>query len=178
MIVNLLRNALKFSVGGTVRLIVAYDADQERIRAHVQDDGLGICEADLNKIFELDVRARSGTSLNKDGLGMGLAICRGIVLRLGGSIRVCSEGLRKGSTFTFSVEMKQPPVSALEVSFNDDDSGLEASERRSADPDLATFGQPSKMIDGSSSHTRKDPTELEREVLQAIADDDSSDNAI
>ena len=123
-----MRNALKFSVGGMVRLIVAYDEDLERLRVHVQDNGLGISPEDQGKIFELDMKAHSGDQLNRDGLGMGLAICKGIVTRLGGSIEVFSEGLRRGSTFTFCVEMKQPPVSAIDVSLDQIEAELDQEE--------------------------------------------------
>ena len=64
------------------------------------------------------MKAHTGEQLNKGGLGMGLAICKSIVTCLGGSIEVSSEGLLKGSTFTFCVEMKQPPVSAIDVSLD------------------------------------------------------------
>jgi signal transduction histidine kinase len=39
-------------------------------------------------------------------MGMGLAICRNIIIKSGGSISVFSEGQNKGSTFVFSMEMK------------------------------------------------------------------------
>lgn len=106
VLVNLVRNALKFTRGGEVRVLMAFDAETASMWVHVQDDGLGISAEDQERIFALDTRVEENTELNKDGLGMGLAICRSIVNVYNGSIKVMSDGLGKGSCFTFSMEME------------------------------------------------------------------------
>lgn len=105
VIVNLVRNAFKFTVGGKVRILAAYDGDAEQLRVHVQDNGTGIDPADHAKIFEMDSTVAGTLSLNREGLGMGLHICKTIVTRFDGDITVTSEGRGKGSTFTFSMKM-------------------------------------------------------------------------
>lgn len=107
VVVNLVRNAIKFAVGGHVRILAAYDEEAEQMRVHVQDNGAGIDPADHEKIFESDSTVEGTRSLNREGLGMGLHICRTIVSRFGGQITVESEGVGKGSTFTFGMKMSK-----------------------------------------------------------------------
>ena len=115
MVVNLVRNAFKFTVGGKVRVLAAYDGDAQQLRVHVQDNGTGIDPADHAKIFEMDSTVAGTLSLNREGLGMGLHICRTIVNRFDGDITVTSEGRGKGSTFTFSMRMDREQERALGV---------------------------------------------------------------
>lgn len=79
MLVNLIRNAVKFTVGGMIRILVAYDRAESLIRVHVQDNGLGISKEDQVKIFAMDTTVESSRGVNRDGLGMGLFICQKIV---------------------------------------------------------------------------------------------------
>jgi signal transduction histidine kinase len=97
---NLLANAVKYGQGRPV--VVRAGADHERSIAWlaVTDQGMGI-EPDLHDgIFEPFKRA---TSIgNREGLGLGLFIVRGIVQQMGGAVRVDS---RPGSGATFLVEL-------------------------------------------------------------------------
>ena len=53
ILINLTKNALKFSIGRRVRIIMAYDADQQMLRVHVHDNGKGIVEEDKSKLFKM-----------------------------------------------------------------------------------------------------------------------------
>ncbi|HTY03259.1 MAG TPA: sensor histidine kinase N-terminal domain-containing protein [Rhodocyclaceae bacterium] len=92
MINNLLDNAIKFtSEGGriTVRLVAGENAMLE-----VEDNGIGVVEADRERVFERFYRVL-GTDV--EGSGLGLAICREIAEQHGGSIRLLAGSGGQGS---------------------------------------------------------------------------------
>jgi signal transduction histidine kinase/heme-degrading monooxygenase HmoA len=92
---NLVSNAFKDTVpGGSVSLAMTRDGDTAVVT--VTDDGEGIPPDRLATVFELFKRATSTAS----GLGVGLAVVRGLVEAHDGSVTVASEGIGKGATFT------------------------------------------------------------------------------
>jgi two-component system phosphate regulon sensor histidine kinase PhoR len=106
---NLLHNAIKFTdAGGTVR-IAAY-AEGERpadVTILVHDNGIGIADDDIGRIFERFYKSDRARTRGVGGTGLGLAIARHLVEAHGGRIWVNSkEG--KGTTFYFTI----PTVSA------------------------------------------------------------------
>ncbi|SIS08503.1 sensor histidine kinase [Natronorubrum thiooxidans] len=85
---NLIGNALKYSSDGPPTIHVAATRADDGWRVTVEDDGVGIEPDDLEYVFELFTRAdRAGTA---SGSGMGLAICKKIVDRHGGTIEIDS----------------------------------------------------------------------------------------
>ncbi len=95
---NLIGNAIKFTPrGGEIR--VAARADDERVEFSVSDTGPGVPAEQLASIFEYYTQ---GPRHARDGLGLGLAISRGIVEAHGGAIQVQSQ-VGRGSTFSFSL---------------------------------------------------------------------------
>ena len=100
---NLLNNAIKHTRKG--HILFGYTKEENRIRFYVEDTGEGIPEDQLNTIF---VRFTQLNDPNKSvsGVGLGLAICKGILKQMGGSITVKSE-ISKGSTFSFTLPLVQ-----------------------------------------------------------------------
>jgi signal transduction histidine kinase len=98
---NLLSNAVKFSppVG---MIYLSCTADENAVHVSVRDQGPGIPEGELEKIFEKFVQS-SATTTGAGGTGLGLAICRQIVKDHGGRIwaRNAPEG---GALFQFWIQ--------------------------------------------------------------------------
>ena len=102
---NLIGNALKFHSGETPRIRVYGKLDRKKIcEIFVQDNGIGFDPQFAERIFKPFQRLHPRNEY--DGTGMGLAICRKIVERHGGSIRAESEP-GKGSTFIIRLPVKQ-----------------------------------------------------------------------
>jgi two-component system phosphate regulon sensor histidine kinase PhoR len=98
VIYNLLDNAVKYSQpGGVVSLRAEIEAD--RVRISVSDQGVGIREADLPRIFERFYRAEKGRSRELGGTGLGLSIVKHIVQLHGGAVEARSEP-GKGTTIS------------------------------------------------------------------------------
>jgi signal transduction histidine kinase len=102
---NLINNAFQAVFDGGHIAIRARQVQNRQIAVAVSDDGCGISEENLQKIFD----PFFSTKKNSGGSGLGLSITYGLVQRLGGQIAVESE-LGKGTTFTVTL-----PVETKEV---------------------------------------------------------------
>lgn len=103
LVQNLLANAIRFRQPGvplTVDVGAEWDGERRRWTFHVRDNGIGIADDQLERIFlpfkQLDHERRAS------GTGIGLSIAKRVVERLGGSIRVES-GVGRGSCFYFTL---------------------------------------------------------------------------
>ena len=103
---NLLRNAVKFSVPGGRIDVRSRDASsssgRREVEVHVSDNGVGFEPRDAEIIFEPFQQATSGEH-RFGGLGLGLAIARGIVELHGGRIHATSAGPGRGASFTVAL---------------------------------------------------------------------------
>jgi diguanylate cyclase len=105
---NLLENASKYTpAGGEIQLRVVRHA--QAIDVHVADNGIGMSAAALPRVFELFVQASARP--DQRGLGIGLAVVRGLVNALGGSIIATSAGLGCGSEFIVTLPLSDPSTS-------------------------------------------------------------------
>lgn len=97
---NLVDNALRYTpAGGTIRLSAEAG---ERVSLLVQDSGEGIDPQDLPYVFDRFYRADKNRSGVGGKMGLGLAICKALVIAQGGSISVASAGKGQGTKFTLS----------------------------------------------------------------------------
>jgi PAS domain S-box-containing protein len=95
---NLLQNAAKFArPGGRSRISVSGEAGQAAIR--VVDDGVGMSAETIGRLFQPFMQAEQTLDRSKGGLGLGLALVKGLVELHGGAISARSEGLGKGAEF-------------------------------------------------------------------------------
>ena len=115
---NLIKNAVKFTPGGgrisiRSRNVVEGVDGPGPIVIEIQDSGIGIDPEILPKVFDPFQQGETTITRKFGGLGLGLAICRGIVEAHGGSIAATSEGKDLGTTFT--VTLKALPNTAIEA---------------------------------------------------------------
>jgi signal transduction histidine kinase/CheY-like chemotaxis protein len=107
--INLLSNAIKFTETGSV--IFQAQRTPDEVVFSVTDSGVGIAKDDLNKVFEKFRQVGDVLTGKANGTGLGLPICKEIVLHHGGRIWVESKPGR-GSTFFFSIPTDVQPVPA------------------------------------------------------------------
>jgi len=102
---NLIDNAINYSKGSNITF--GFDkVTSSQIRFFVMDDGQGIDKEFTKKIFEFFERGKLEKITNKDGKGLGLAICKNLVNKLGGEIRVKTY-TGKGTVFYFTLPIKE-----------------------------------------------------------------------
>jgi two-component system sensor histidine kinase SenX3 len=100
---NLLDNAVKYSPDG-VHISVELDApDEKRVVLRVRDQGVGIPEQDLKRIFKRFYRVTHRSLSQVKGTGLGLFIVRSIARKHGGRVFAQSEGAGKGTTVTLEL---------------------------------------------------------------------------
>ena len=110
VLVNLLTNACKYTPnGGLIALTLRLDGEQALVI--VRDNGIGIPEHALGTIFGMFSQLEPALRRSKGGLGIGLALVRGIVALHGGSVEAYSPGEGLGSTFT--VRLPLAPVQGM-----------------------------------------------------------------
>lgn len=136
---NMLHNARKFTdPGGQVHVSVEVKAGAAAVS--VQDTGIGMDAEIMRHIFEPFSQADRTLDRSRGGLGLGLALVKGLVELHGGEVRVASDGLGKGTSFTVRLPLdtattaggpKEPapalPATACRVLVIEDNSDAAAS---------------------------------------------------
>jgi signal transduction histidine kinase len=105
IILNLLSNALKFTHHGGVTIAARRNKRERTLALSVTDTGIGIANADQERIFEDFRQLDNSPTRAYGGTGLGLSICRRLAQMLGGRISVQSQP-GKGSTFTLTLPTK------------------------------------------------------------------------
>jgi signal transduction histidine kinase len=125
VLMNIISNAIKFSANGSAIHIRTKRKDEDMV-FEIQDFGRGIPKDKQEKIFNIFYQVDSGEDRKYGGVGLGLAISRGIVRAHGGKIWVKSK-MNEGTTFSFTLPIKS--VQDVETRFKELDMfGLEKME--------------------------------------------------
>ena len=110
LVANLLSNAVKYTrTGGRVTLTLAPEESEGRpgVRLTCADDGIGISDADLDRVFTPFFRSGNPEARERPGTGLGLSIVERVVTWHGGTIAVTSE-LGVGTTFVVWLPARCP----------------------------------------------------------------------
>ncbi|TMG82369.1 MAG: GAF domain-containing protein, partial [Betaproteobacteria bacterium] len=113
IILNLLSNAVKFTERGEVVLTVTAKpvvGGRVELTFAVRDTGIGLSAEGMSRLFQSFTQADSSTTRKYGGTGLGLAISKRLSELMGGRMWAESEGVGKGSTFLFSINV---PVAQL-----------------------------------------------------------------
>lgn len=116
---NLLTNSAKYTErGGRIRLTATREGDE--VLVAVLDTGIGIPAFALPNVFDMFSQVDRSTERSTGGLGIGLALVKGLVEMHGGAVEAASPGEGKGSTFTVRLpvlkDRAEPPSEAPEES--------------------------------------------------------------
>src|SRR5262245_23846048 len=122
MIGNVLSNAIKFTPRGG-RIEITTERTEQQVTIKVADTGEGIAAEFLPYVFDRFRQADNSTTRRHGGLGLGLAIARHLVERLGGTIEAGSAGSTQGATFVISLPREESGT-------------VDAPKRLAAAPDL------------------------------------------
>ena len=106
VLVNLLDNAAKYAPEGST-VTVRGSVERGQVRLTVLDEGDGLPEADVERVFDKFYRVRKGDSV-RAGTGLGLAIARGFVEAMGGTLTAGNRRDRLGAVFTILLPV--PPA--------------------------------------------------------------------
>ena len=105
---NLVDNAVKYS-GPQVQIAVELEQPGDtQATLRVRDQGVGISEGELKRIFKRFYRIPGAVASRVKGTGLGLFIVRSVVARHGGKVFAESEGPGRGSTFTVQLPLMPP----------------------------------------------------------------------
>lgn len=111
---NLLTNSAKFTRAGG-RTVLAIEASATHAILRVRDDGVGISRATLEHVFEPFVQAAQSIARTAGGLGLGLALVKGLVELHGGTVTARSEGEDRGAEFVVCLPLETGLVRTSEV---------------------------------------------------------------
>lgn len=102
VIINLVDNAIRYADAGSI-IDISVKKEGDMVVVEVADDGGGIAESDKEKIFEPFYTAKNNRGDHGRSMGLGLALCRSIVLAHGGAIYVQNH-LPHGAVFGFTLK--------------------------------------------------------------------------
>jgi two-component system phosphate regulon sensor histidine kinase PhoR len=105
VLLNLVENAIKYGkTNGTVTASM-YRTDGQHVLVEITDDGMGIAEKEVGRVFERFYRTEEGRARDGKGSGLGLAICKHIIEAHGETIHVRSTE-QVGTTIGFTLSTK------------------------------------------------------------------------
>ncbi len=140
--VNLLTNAVKYTMQGSVELFVEKTGESEDtidLRIRVKDTGIGIKEEDIGKLFESFTRLEETRNRNIEGTGLGMAIVNRLLRMMGSKLEVKST-YGEGSEFGFTVRQE-----VIDPSPIGDDYGIRL-KKREVSEDTYLFAPDAKLL--------------------------------
>ncbi len=102
VIQTILENACIYTPPGR-NVTVATSISYKKATVAITDNGIGIDEKDIHNIFSKFYRTQNAAVMDTEGIGIGLYLAQSIMKRHNGSIKVSSEGLNRGATFSIII---------------------------------------------------------------------------
>lgn len=121
VLINLVKNAIKFTSRGSITIKSCYNAEIESLVVHVQDTGVGIAPEDAPTLFSQFGKLTRTAEMNHEGIGLGLTIVKQIVETSGGFVDCESEGYGRGSCFFFSMRMRIADTNVVATESSNDE---------------------------------------------------------
>lgn len=113
---NLLHNASKFTKrGGNTFVSVNLDALRKQAVISVADTGIGLEPNMFSRIFQPFIQVETTIDRTHGGLGLGLALSKGLIEMHGGTIKASSAGMGKGSEFTIYLPLEESLTDMMQV---------------------------------------------------------------
>lgn len=108
---NLLQNAVKFTgYGGSARVTLSADHDGSHALLRVEDTGAGMSDETIARLFQPFMQADATLDRSQGGLGLGLALVKGLVELHGGEVSARSAGLGHGTEVTVRLPLDDTPA--------------------------------------------------------------------
>ena len=104
VLLNLIKNAVKFTSRGYIRLVVHPRKNNTLLLFEIQDSGIGISDEKKKEVFADYIQGDASTSRQYGGTGLGLAICKNLVHLMGGKIGI-KDNRNRGSIFWFTIPL-------------------------------------------------------------------------
>ena len=130
---NLLHNAAKFTPAGgiiTLSVDVSGEGANNRVRISVHDNGIGIDEDNLPRIFGMFAQAAVPPDRAPEGLGIGLSLVSHLAELHGGRLEAASPGIGKGSTFTIELPLLRIASNAVAAPPQETESSVDSGGMR------------------------------------------------
>lgn len=108
VIINIIDNAIKYTPSGSL-IIIETIKHSHFVEIKISDDGQGINDQDKEKLFEMFYTAKHDVIDGRRGLGLGLALCKSIVIAHGGQIKV-EDNFPQGTVFSFTLPIEEVEI--------------------------------------------------------------------
>lgn len=108
VIINIIDNAIKYTPSGSL-IIIETIKHSHFVEIKISDNGQGINDQDKEKLFEMFYTAKHDVIDGRRGLGLGLALCKSIVIAHGGQIKV-EDNFPQGTVFSFTLPIEEVEI--------------------------------------------------------------------
>ena len=119
VLINLVKNALKFTRRGYIHILAGFDEQLALFKIQVRDSGCGIAKEEIPKLCNKFGKLFRTAELNHEGIGLGLMISKQIIEKNAGELDIFSNGINLGSVFTFSMKMTQRTILPIDNDLNE-----------------------------------------------------------
>lgn len=110
--INIIENAIKYKSAAPLEIVILANRDDNGVFINISDNGIGVPESDLDKIFNRFFRSDKSRNLDIGGSGIGLSICREIIQAHGGRI-TATTGTSGGLTLSIRLSASQNDTEEL-----------------------------------------------------------------